>query len=100
MWTQDDLMGATGGAMRAPFTATGVSIDTRTLQPGDLFVALRGEHGDGHAYVAEALARGLRPAPWWTVTCPAPPFWSTTRWTGCGRSAVTPGRDSRAAPWR
>ncbi len=58
MWTADDLMGATGGAMRSLFAATGVSIDTRTLQPGDLFVALRGEHGDGHDHVAEALARG------------------------------------------
>ena len=44
--------------MRAAFGATGISIDTRTLQPGDLFVALRGEHGDGHAHVAEALAKG------------------------------------------
>jgi UDP-N-acetylmuramoyl-tripeptide--D-alanyl-D-alanine ligase len=46
-----------GGAATG-FTATGVSIDTRTLQPGDLFVALRGEAGDGHAFVAAALAKG------------------------------------------
>ncbi len=58
MWTPDDLMGATSGAMRTLFGATGVSIDTRTLQPGDLFVALRGDHGDGHDHVADALARG------------------------------------------
>ncbi len=44
--------------MRAPFAATGVSIDTRTLQPGDLFVALVGENGDGHDHVAAALAKG------------------------------------------
>ncbi len=35
-----------------------VSIDTRTLQTGDLFVALRGPRFDGHAFVAEAVARG------------------------------------------
>ncbi len=58
MWTADDLGAATGGATRTPFDAVGVSIDTRTLQPGELFVALLGEHGDGHAHVAEALARG------------------------------------------
>ena len=58
MWTADDLTAATMGASRVPFGATGVSIDTRTLQPGDLFVALKGEHGDGHAHVAEALAKG------------------------------------------
>jgi UDP-N-acetylmuramoyl-tripeptide--D-alanyl-D-alanine ligase len=37
---------------------TGVSTDTRTLQPGDLFVALRGERFDGHDYVGAALAAG------------------------------------------
>ncbi len=57
LWTADALQAATGGAMPVPFAATGVSIDTRTLQPGDLFVALVGER-DGHAHVADALARG------------------------------------------
>jgi UDP-N-acetylmuramoyl-tripeptide--D-alanyl-D-alanine ligase len=58
LWTSQDLRKATGGAMAAAFDATGVSIDTRTLQPGDLFVALRGETGDGHDFVADALAKG------------------------------------------
>jgi UDP-N-acetylmuramoyl-tripeptide--D-alanyl-D-alanine ligase len=44
--------------MATPFAASGVSIDTRTLVPGDLFVALQGESRDGHAFVADALARG------------------------------------------
>ncbi len=57
LWTAHALQAATGGAMPAPFDATGVSIDTRTLQPGDLFVALVGER-DGHEHVADALARG------------------------------------------
>lgn len=35
-----------------------VSIDTRTLRSGDLFVALKGPRFDGHAFVAQALARG------------------------------------------
>ncbi len=35
-----------------------VSIDTRTLLPGDFFVAIRGERHDGHKFVADALARG------------------------------------------
>jgi UDP-N-acetylmuramoyl-tripeptide--D-alanyl-D-alanine ligase len=51
-------MAATGGVMRTPFAADGVSIDTRTLRAGDLFVALQGENRDGHRFVAEALARG------------------------------------------
>jgi UDP-N-acetylmuramoyl-tripeptide--D-alanyl-D-alanine ligase len=56
LWTSADLAAATGAA--APgFAATGVSIDSRTLAPGDLFVALVGERGDGHAHVADALAK-------------------------------------------
>lgn len=58
IWTEDDLISATAGAMRTPFGATGVSIDTRTLQPGDLFVALVSDSGDGHSHVAEAFAKG------------------------------------------
>jgi UDP-N-acetylmuramoyl-tripeptide--D-alanyl-D-alanine ligase len=58
LWTAADLVEATGGTMAAPFDATGVSIDTRSLAPGDLFVALRGENGDGHRFVADALAKG------------------------------------------
>ncbi len=41
---------------------TGVSIDTRTLVSGDLFVAIRGERFDGHAFVGEAFERGAAAA--------------------------------------
>ncbi len=63
LWQPDALIAATGGSMTVPFAATGVSIDTRTLQPGDLFVALIGDTagnggGDGHDHVATALACG------------------------------------------
>ena len=36
----------------------GVGSDTRTLQPGQLFVALQGPNFDGHDYIAAAAARG------------------------------------------
>ncbi len=58
LWTSHDLLEATGGAMVTTFAATGVSIDTRSLQSGDLFVALQGESGDGNEFVADALAKG------------------------------------------
>ncbi len=58
LWTAQDLVEATGGVQRRHFDATGVSIDTRTLAPGDLFVALRGETGDGHGHLAAAFAGG------------------------------------------
>lgn len=47
----------------------GVSIDSRSIHPGDLFVALRGEHFDGHNFVRAALAAGASgavvDARWW-----------------------------------
>ncbi len=58
LFSADDLMHASAGTMTAPFHADGVSIDTRTLQPGDLFVALQTESGDGHDHVAAAIAKG------------------------------------------
>ena len=58
LWSGPDLEEATGGRLEVPFAATGVSIDTRTLRPGDLFVALIGDNGDGHRFVADALAKG------------------------------------------
>jgi UDP-N-acetylmuramoyl-tripeptide--D-alanyl-D-alanine ligase len=58
LWTGDALALAAGGRATRPFEAAGISIDTRTLRPGDLFVALTGENRDGHVFAAEALARG------------------------------------------
>jgi UDP-N-acetylmuramoyl-tripeptide--D-alanyl-D-alanine ligase len=58
LWTAHELLEATGGVLSAPFDAGGVSIDTRTLAAGDLFVALIGEGRDGHAFVADARAKG------------------------------------------
>ena len=57
LWTAEEIASATGGEVQGSFAVTGVSIDTRTLQPGDLFVALAGER-DGHAFVTDALSRG------------------------------------------
>jgi UDP-N-acetylmuramoyl-tripeptide--D-alanyl-D-alanine ligase len=58
LWTSAEIVAATGGqGPAAPFAVTGVSIDTRALEPGDLFVALAGGR-DGHAFVQAALDRG------------------------------------------
>ncbi len=58
LFSADDLMHASAGTMTVPFHAEGISIDTRSLQPGDLFVALQTDRGDGHTHVADALAKG------------------------------------------
>ncbi|THD81248.1 MAG: UDP-N-acetylmuramoyl-tripeptide--D-alanyl-D-alanine ligase [Phenylobacterium sp.] len=58
LWTSDEIAAATGGKPAGGgFAATGVSIDTRSLEPGDLFVALGGVR-DGHEFVGQALAAG------------------------------------------
>ena len=57
LWTAEAIAAATGGSATRAFAATGVSIDTRTLMPGDLFVALT-DRRDGHDFVAAALAAG------------------------------------------
>lgn len=57
LWSADDLLAATGGTMRQEFAAAGISIDTRSLRPGDLFVALT-DARDGHDFVAQALDKG------------------------------------------
>ena len=61
LWTSADAALATGGHSTCAWQASGVSIDTRTLQPGDLFVALADQR-DGHDFVAAALERGAAAA--------------------------------------
>lgn len=61
LWSAAEAAAATGGQTSGDWSATGVSIDTRTLQPGDLFVALRAAR-DGHDFVAAALAAGAAAA--------------------------------------
>jgi UDP-N-acetylmuramoyl-tripeptide--D-alanyl-D-alanine ligase len=56
-----DVTEGTGGALAAgagDAAATGVSIDSRTLVPGEMFVAVAGPRFDGHDFVGDAVARG------------------------------------------
>ena len=57
----DELTTAVGGHLQAPTAVAaiaGASVDSRSVVPGNLFVALRGERVDGHAHVAGAVAAG------------------------------------------
>ena len=58
LWTSDEIAEATGGTASAPFEVTGVTFDSREVQPGDLFVAMPGTVHDGHRFVDGALASG------------------------------------------
>ena len=58
LWISSDIALITGGRATDPFSVTGsVSIDTRSLKPGDLFVALTDQR-DGHDFVEAAFAAG------------------------------------------
>lgn len=61
LWTRAEAVAATGGKSTVDWQANGVSIDTRTLQKGDLFVALT-DVRDGHDFVAQALEKGAAAA--------------------------------------
>lgn len=61
LWTASDAAGATGGKTTGSWLASGLSIDTRSLQPGDLFVALK-DARDGHDFVANAFKAGAAAA--------------------------------------
>ncbi|PYQ23099.1 MAG: hypothetical protein DMF79_04635 [Acidobacteria bacterium] len=59
--TIDELLRGTGGALRgAPGLreVAGVSIDSRTIEPGQVFFAIAGPRFDGHDFLAEAAAKG------------------------------------------
>lgn len=62
LWTAAETMAATGGRTNGEWAATGVSIDSRALQAGDLFVAIKGPNFDGHAFVADAIKGGAAAA--------------------------------------
>ncbi|HVJ44450.1 MAG TPA: UDP-N-acetylmuramoyl-tripeptide--D-alanyl-D-alanine ligase [Dongiaceae bacterium] len=58
LWNEAEVTIATRGKTTGTFEATGVAIDSRTLEPGDLFIALKGPNFDGHGFVAKAFAAG------------------------------------------
>ncbi len=71
-WTDHEVRAALGlrtGAARDDVVYPRISTDSRAAARGDLYVALKGERFDGHAFVADAVASGARGA---VVSHPAP----------------------------
>jgi UDP-N-acetylmuramoyl-tripeptide--D-alanyl-D-alanine ligase len=61
MFTGEELLAATAGVVvggALPTNFPGAAIDSRQVQPGELFVAIRGEMTDGHRYIPAAVERG------------------------------------------
>ena len=59
-FSAEDLVRLTGGRLlaRSDRPIRGAAVDSRLVQPGELFVALPGEHVDGHAFISDAIVRG------------------------------------------
>ena len=62
-WTAEQVLTATGGSQisgSADMAFAGIGIDSRTIDPDGLFVAIAGESHDGHRFVADVLDRGVK----------------------------------------
>jgi UDP-N-acetylmuramoyl-tripeptide--D-alanyl-D-alanine ligase len=62
LWTASEVAAALGVRAGRGWRAMGVSIDSRTIAGGELFVAIKGERHDGHDFVADAFRRGAAAA--------------------------------------
>jgi len=60
LWTVQELLAATGGTLHGHITKAmnGISIDSRAIAQGDIFVAIKGDTHDGHSFVTKALQAG------------------------------------------
>lgn len=58
LWTSREACRATGGQAEGDWVASGISIDSRSVHSGDLFIAIQGDVLDGHSFVKEALSKG------------------------------------------
>lgn len=62
IWSSIEAAAATNGQCEGAWEAASLSIDTRTIELGALFIALKGDNGDGHDYVADAIKKGAAAA--------------------------------------
>jgi UDP-N-acetylmuramoyl-tripeptide--D-alanyl-D-alanine ligase len=58
LWTSDEIAAAVAGEVHGDFEAGGVAFDSREVEPGHLFVAMKGEATDGHLFLDKAFAAG------------------------------------------
>src|SRR5215217_5926717 len=58
LWTSEEIAAAVGGTAHGRFEANGVAFDSREIEAGNLFIALKGEATDGHLFVGQALGQG------------------------------------------
>lgn len=57
-YSANDLRIATNGFIKEEIEASAISIDSRTIKPGEIFIAIKGDNFDGHDYVEAAMQKG------------------------------------------
>ncbi len=62
LWTAKEVRAVTGGHGSSDWSALGISIDSRTVAPGELFIAIEGPNFDGHDFIAAAFENGAAAA--------------------------------------
>ncbi|MDD4953964.1 MAG: UDP-N-acetylmuramoyl-tripeptide--D-alanyl-D-alanine ligase [Candidatus Omnitrophica bacterium] len=63
MFTVNEVLKATGGRLVSGdinTSAQGISIDSRTIKPGEAFIAIKGDNFDGHDFIAQAIQNGAK----------------------------------------
>ena len=60
LWNGKEVLSVIKGHGSDDWNASGISIDSRTLNPGDIFFALCGKNYDGHDFISEALNKGAK----------------------------------------
>ena len=71
--TRAELFDISNAAAKAS-RFSGINIDSRLVQPGELFVALHGERVDGHEFVSQAFAAGAKACLLYTSPSPRDPL--------------------------
>jgi UDP-N-acetylmuramoyl-tripeptide--D-alanyl-D-alanine ligase len=62
LWDSNKVDEIVEGTSSESWTCTGISIDSRSIEKGDLFVPLTGENGDGHRFLQDAANKGAKAA--------------------------------------
>ena len=95
-WTIDDLLEASGGSLVAgPTTGgfDGISIDSRTIQKDQVFVAIKGARYDGHAFVPQLMDSGIKGI---IVESPVPQRQKLVKWAQDGGCCILVADTTRA----
>jgi UDP-N-acetylmuramoyl-tripeptide--D-alanyl-D-alanine ligase len=96
LWTSSEMEQATQGRAEGAFTASGVSIDTRTLKKGEAYLALKGVQLDGHSFVEAAFKAGASCAVVNESFQAASPAWPLLRVKDTQEALENLGRAARA----